>query len=224
MGSLRYWWRHPQMASLIQMYRGISLREQQLIRLTLAVVIAALIYWLGVMPLWEKLQKTHQQQIQVQQEQAKLQAQLQALHDSKLHDPDQAVRAELKNLEAQQELLDERINALTQALVSPAQMTELLADILAQNQNLKTRSLQTLPAQRVDLGDGYDDVELFRHSLQLTMDVTFPALVDYLSQLDQLPWLLGWESLEFNIEEYPRGEVVIRVSTLSRRQEVLGGE
>jgi len=54
--------------------------------------------------------------------------------------------------------------------------------------------------------------------------VTFPALVTYLQELDRVPWLLGWESLEFNIEDYPRGQVVLLVSTLSRRQEVLGSD
>ena len=153
-----------------------------------------------------------------------MQARLKALHDSRRVDPDQAVRDELARLKTQQSLLDERINTLTRALVSPGQMTSLLADMLTQNKDLITRSLQTLPAERVNLGDGYDDVQLFRHSLQLTLDVTFPALVTYLQELDRVPWLLGWESLEFNIEDYPRGQVVLLVSTLSRRQEVLGSD
>ncbi|MAD47120.1 MAG: hypothetical protein CMI02_12930 [Oceanospirillaceae bacterium] len=224
MNQLRYWWRHPKAAGLISLYRQLSGREQKLMQVTLAVVLAALVLWLATIPVWQQIQLNRQQQQQANQEYAHLQARLKALHDSRRVDPDQAVRDELARLKTQQSLLDERINTLTRALVSPGQMTSLLADMLTQNKDLITRSLQTLPAERVNLGDGYDDVQLFRHSLQLTLDVTFPALVTYLQELDRVPWLLGWESLEFNIEDYPRGQVVLLVSTLSRRQEVLGSD
>jgi len=224
MNQLKFWWRQPQIAAVIQLYCDLSVREQRMLRLTLMVVIAAVVLWTLALPVWGRIEQVQQLHEHSEKEAARLQTQLKAITDSHKNDPNQAVRNELAKLSAQQAVLDERINTLTRALVSPAQMISLLGDMLAQNQDLKTLSLQTLPPVRVDLGEGYDDVQLYRHSLQLTMEASYPALVAYLQRLDTLPWRLGWDSLQFDIKNYPRGEVTIQVSTLSRRQEVLGGE
>lgn len=223
MKSLRYWWREPRIAWLIQTYQALSGREQLLTRMTMNLLVAALVLWLLAQPLWNRIQQQWLEQQQAEQTNQQLQQQLVQLQQQHLQDPNRALRDELAQLTAQQALLDGRINALTSALVSPAQMTSLLSNMLAQDKGLKPTSLITLAPQRVELGEGFDDVELYRHRLRITMQASYQGLVKYLSQLDQVPWLISWDTLSYDTRRYPQGDLLLEVSTLSRKQEVLGG-
>lgn len=224
MKSLRYWWRAPLPKKMIAGYQAMSVREQLLTRLTLNLLLVAVVVLLLAQPLWHSIGRQWQEQQEQKAANQQLQSELQLLQQQQLQDPNQSLRDELAQLSARQTLLDERIARLTSALVSPAQMTALLEPVLAQQQGLQPVSLVSLPARRVELGDGYEDVQLFRHSLQVSMRGSYQGVVSYLRSLDQLPWVIGWEQLTFDVSRYPQGDLTFQVSTLSRQQEVVGGE
>lgn len=223
MKALKNWWRHPQAQKLINAYMALSEREQRLVTLTLNALIAALILALLLWPAVTAIQAAFHKAAEADIANQELQQQLDILRNQVLHDPNQPIRDELTRVQAQQQLLDERITTLTKALIPPAQMTTLLGSVLEQNKDLQPLSLQSLPPQRVSLGEGYDDIELYRHSLRLRAKATYPALVAYLRALDGSAWTLGWDQLDYQVSSYPYGELTLEVSALSRQQEVLGG-
>lgn len=223
MRRLKYWWRHPQAQKLISAYLALSSREQRLLTLTLNTLIAALILATLLWPAITATQSAFHSASEVDITRQKLQQQLDILRNQVLQDPNQPIRDELVRVQMQQQLLDERIAMLTKALIPPAQMTTLLGSVLEQNKGLQPLSLQSLPPQRVSLGEGYDDIELYRHTLRLTAKATYPALVAYLQALGGSAWTLGWEYLDYQVSGYPYGDLTLEVSALSRQQEVLGG-
>lgn len=221
--SLKNWWRHPQVQPLIRSYTGLSAREQKLTALTLTILLAALLLILVLMPVLKHNRDLYSDVKKATATNEQLQQRLTALRTEVRPDPDEPVRREISATENNQALVDERIMALTSALIPPAQMTELLGNVLAGNKNLKPLELTTLPAVRVSLGEGFEEVELYRHALRLRVQATYPALVSYLQALDELPWVISWDSLDFQVKNYPSGEFELEVSALSRQQEVLGG-
>ncbi len=223
MKNWKYWWRHPQAQKLILVYQSLSSRERKLTMLTLNVLLAFVMLSLLIWPAWGQFSAAYARSDEARAENATLQQKLVALRTQTVVDPNQPLRDELQRTEAQQQLLDERIAQLTKALIPPSEMTTLLASVLEQNPQLRPTSLLALPPEKVNLGEGFADVDLYRHGLRLTMTATYPALVKYLQQLDQLPWAIGWESLQYRVTGYPRAQLTIEVSALSRQPEVLGG-
>ena len=223
MRALRYWWRAPVAQKIIGAYQRLSVREQRLAVFTLNVVLAVAVIFLLLWPAFNAFSQVYAQASDDKQRNAGLQQKLTDLQNKVVIDPNEPVRIEQAQVDAKQALLDERIALLTRALIPPAEMTSLLGKVLEQNRQLKPTSLETLPAEKVDLGEGFTDVDLYRHRLRLTMKATYPALVSYLQQLDQSPWTIGWESLEYEVQKYPYANLTIEVSALSRQPEVLGG-
>ena len=221
--SIKNWWRHPQVQPLIRSYTGLSEREQKLTALTLMVLLAAVLLMLILWPMLEHNRSLYADIHKASVSNDQLQQRLTALRTEVHPDPDEPVRREITNTENNQALVDERIAALTSALIPPAQMTELLGNVLAGNKNLKPLELTTLAPVRVSLGEGFEEVELYRHALRLRVQATYPALLSYLQALDELPWVISWDELDYQVKNYPSGEFELEVSALSRQQEVLGG-
>jgi MSHA biogenesis protein MshJ len=66
------------------------------------------------------------------------------------------------------------------------------------------------------------EVVLWRHGLRLQLRATWPATLDYLHRMLQLPGKLYWEKLEFHLDEYPWGELTLEVFSISASKEVVG--
>ncbi|WP_430461574.1 hypothetical protein ACQUQU_02005 [Thalassolituus sp. LLYu03] len=221
--NLKNWWRHPKAQTLISAYLALSARERVLTAITLNAALAFVLLTLLIWPQIEAMRAAYQISASVSAENSRLQARLDELRTAVVVDPNEPLRAELARNASQQALLDERITALTRSLIPPAEMTRLLGNVLAQNKDLTPVGLVSMPVERVTLGEGFADVELYRHRLHLQARATYSALVNYLQALDQQPWVIGWEMLSFDVGDYPNGEFELEVSALSRQQEVLGG-
>ena len=102
-------------------------------------------------------------------------------------------------------------------------MLSVLRDLLEADPRLQLLALNNSTRERVDLGQQYEDVHLYRHGLQLTLAATYPGLLAYLERLDQSPWRLYWQLLDYKVSDYPKGQVTLKVYTLSSQEEVLGG-
>ena len=54
------------------------------------------------------------------------------------------------------------------------------------------------------------------------MKSTYENTVRYLKRLDELPWKIFWQELNYESGEYPNGNLKIKIYTLSTSREVLG--
>lgn len=221
--SLRYWWRHPQAQQLIKRYQALAPREQKLLQITLHAVVFLLVLMLVLEPGAQELQRQWQATTAAQNETRQLQELLHTLQQQEQPDPDAALRQELAQLASEQALQEQRIAALTDALVSPAQMIPLLKALLQQDERLQLISLTTLPQQPLQLDNDDTSTLLFRHGLRLQLKATYAGLVDYQQRLDALPWRLYWQMLDYSVQQYPHADVVLELYTFSLNEEVLGG-
>jgi MSHA biogenesis protein MshJ len=60
------------------------------------------------------------------------------------------------------------------------------------------------------------------HSIELVVDGQYSDVLDYLGQLEALPWKFRWTSLDLSTAGYPRNRVRIELSTLSLDSTWLG--
>lgn len=218
---MKMWWQTPRIDSALEKYRDLSSRERKLAVITVHVVIAAIYLILIAVPIWNTAlyERTHANEIETNV--LRMQAHLERLRSTPVLDPNESVRDDIQKIVTQKDIIEERIRSLTDTLVSAENMPKVLEHMLTQDRSLKLVSLENSAGENVVLNDEFSDVDLFRHGVTIHMAADYPAVMSYLKRLDSMPWKLYWQSLDYNIEEYPSGDLRLEVFTLSTREELL---
>jgi MSHA biogenesis protein MshJ len=148
-------------------------------------------------------------------------------------DPDAVKRSYRDALRKQLAEIDESMQGLQRGLVPPEKMAKLLEEMLARSGGLQLVALRTLPVQRFETpgaapakpGDkgakpaptaGREpERAVYQHSVEITLQGSYPDLLEYLAQLEKLSWQMFWGRISVNTEQYPRLRVTLIVQTLS---------
>lgn len=130
------------------------------------------------------------------------------------------VETQLDEARRRADEIDALISARAAEIVDPATMAQVLEDILSRQQQLRLIRAHNLQAQQ--LPNTGDTTPLYRHTLQLELEGSYLAVLDYLEALEALPWRIYWQAIEIDTLDYPRNRVTIKVSTLSFDQEWIG--
>jgi MSHA biogenesis protein MshJ len=56
---------------------------------------------------------------------------------------------------------------------------------------------------------------VYQHSVEITLQGSYPELLEYLAQLEKLSWQMFWGRISVDTEQYPRLRVTLTVQTLS---------
>lgn len=128
-----------------------------------------------------------------------------------------ALRAELDRVES-------ALAAEAAGLIEPQRMVEVVRGVLDGQRDLVLVSLRNLPARPLLAAEGSDAVETgpYVHTVELIVEGSYFATLDYLRALEALPWRFYWRSLRVETLEHPLQRVRIELATLSPRREWLG--
>lgn len=211
---------------------ALSLRERALLLgAALAVAFSIWDQWLMV-PLSRQhtLVTTEMEAVQVNL--TKFDEQIDSIVESQRQDPDKANRDRLAKLEAGHERLDARIAELVVDLIPPQKMALVLEEILVREKGLELVRVESLgakpllgPDEHAATGKPDDPAVIpgiFRHGLVIEFEGSFLATLEYLQALEGLPWRFFWESIEYQVEDFPKARVTITVSTLSFNEAWIG--
>jgi len=158
---------------------------------------------------------------------AELQAQILVLGQQLQSDPDAGKKAELTGLEQARAGLDKEIQALGSILVRPAEMNDMLGQLLAKHSGLRLISLKTLLPRSVLADDKAVDskeagskprerlFDLFQHGVELRLEGSYGELLAYVAQLEQQKSRLLLGQLNYRVVDYPKAEMTLVVYTLS---------
>lgn len=139
--------------------------------------------------------------------------------------------AELKNLLA---TLKQQQKDLTVEFIQPAQMAGVLRDMLHAESGLVLLSLESLGAQPLfppseeelaeieKSGKRSHQPEIYKHGLRIVFEGDYFKTLHYLRALEDMPWNLYWDNVEYQVTEYPKASVAITVHTLSLQEGWIG--
>ena len=190
----------------------LKMRERALI---LFAVIALLLFScmnIFYRPLLQQKRFEQQQQsdLQVQREQLMAEwATLQARLAQRTSAPDTRV------LEQELNRIEQAISEQTQNLVPPGEMTTILRNVLQQQKGIQLISLQHEPSKNVNAA-ATPAPTYFKHPLRLSVRGNYFDLMNYLRDLEHLRWRFQWESLHYDVQQYPSAVVSVEVATLSQ--------
>jgi len=143
---------------------------------------------------------------------------IQALHASGGADQ---YREQFTQLQRRLEDLNAKLVGYTAELIGPAEMAHVLHGVLKEQSNLRLIRVRNLSPVALSTSDDADTV-FYKHGLELEFEGGYFACLEYLKELEALPWRLYWEVLEIEVLEYPLNRIRLEVSTLSPYEEWIG--
>ncbi len=136
-------------------------------------------------------------------------------------DPNIGNRLKLAELKAQYSRLQEQVMFGDKKFVPPQLMAKALSDMLKENQGLTLIKLESLPPTTL-LDAKQQHQPIYKHGLAITFSGNYVDTVNYLEALETLPWAIVWETLDYQVKNYPLAEIKIRAVTLSFEKGWLG--
>ena len=131
-------------------------------------------------------------------------------------------RARIAKLDQQIAAINETLGDYAAELIDPAEMTQVLEGVLRNQSALSLVRIRNLPSETLAASEEEDATRFYRHGIEIEVEGSFFAVVDYLNEVEALPWRLYWQILELDVVEYPRNRIRIEVSTLSLDEEWIG--
>lgn len=168
------------------------------------------------------------------EESGRIKAQLKGLRAGAAGHPDDQARARIKEIEQKIAAIDDTLQSASKQLVPPERMATLLEDLLKRNRRLQLVKMATLPPAELL---GRDKAEaaapsakpdpamtgsnaagapnIFKHGVELTLRGSYFDMLDYLAQIESLPWQMYWGRLRLDARDYRRQELTLTLYTLS---------
>ncbi|RRQ22007.1 type II secretion system protein GspM [Thiohalobacter thiocyanaticus] len=197
---------------------ALSLRERAILLLTSGLILGYVLYLLLIRPAWQGLQ-------QGQVELEALQTRLTALEirsrdlDSGRTSPERERRERIATLEQQLETRQARLQQRLGRVLAPRQAAQLLQSILEQTGGLRLRQLHSHSGSSLfnnDQAAAQAGPSVGRYNLTLEMEGGYNATRRFLQQVEQLPWTLFWDSLEYEVREHPNAMITLNLYTLGQ--------
>ncbi len=146
--------------------------------------------------------------------------------------PDALARARIREIEQKIAAIDASLQSSSKQLVPPERMASLLEDLLKGNKRLQLAKLATLPAEallaREPASGAAQAAEpmqaaaeqpagqnIFKHGVELTLRGSYFDMLDYLAQIEALPWQMYWGRLRLEARDYNRPVLTLTLYTLS---------
>jgi len=213
-------------------YNLRPIRERVLILVTALVLVLVVVWELGVTPLQQRHQSLENRVESLATSRDDLLAQQQMLNEQLATDPSRELRNQLNARQQRLERLNRQIADTTGQLIAPKAMVALLRDILAAQETLELQALELQTPTPVFAPEGGEQSSqeqqaapeplLYAHDVELRINGSYLNVLNYLERLEAMDERLGWIKLEYSAGDWPSGEAVIRVRTLSLDQAWLG--
>jgi MSHA biogenesis protein MshJ len=217
-----------QWQKLAARFDALVMRERVLVLAAVVVGTAFIFDTIGIRPLEARMKRLVQQVAELRQNIKLAEAMLSS--QEAVVDPDAIKRSYRDALRKQLAEIDQSMQGLQRGLVPPEKMAKLLEEMLARGGGLQLVSLRTLPVQRIDTqssapakpgdkaaktGPREPERTIYQHGVEVTLQGSYPELLDYLAQLEKLSWQMFWGRISVDTEQYPRLRVTLIVQTLS---------
>lgn len=153
-------------------------------------------------------------------------------------DPNKSIDLQIGQYEKSLQKVDNKLLSLTNELITPQKMRKALQDLLAvapgveissfitlQPQPLisaKDNNLESSPSNKQGKKEEEPTINLYRHSVRITLKGNYFALRDYLKNIETLPWAFYWQAFDYQVTTFPQAQLNIEMYSLSTKKEFIG--
>ena len=119
------------------------------------------------------------------------------------------------------EELNEQLGGYTAELIGPGEMARVLQGMLREQANLRLIRMTNLAPEALSMNQDADAI-FYKHGLEFEFEGGYFACLEYLKEIEDLPWRFYWQILELEVLEYPQNRIRLEISTLSPHEEWIG--
>ena len=206
---------------LMQAYLDkLNLRERLLVCVT-GIMLLGSVWYLGLMQPMQKQIKNSRIEIEAVRKRVKSinqDLEVQALQASS---GAIGMREQYTLVQRRLEELNDKLGGYTAELIGPGEMARVLQGVLKEQSNLRLVRVNNLTPEPLRVADNVE-VSFYKHGLEIVFEGGYFAAMEYLEEVESLPWRFYWQILELEVLEYPLNRIRIEVSTLSPHREWIG--
>lgn len=219
-----------QWQSLANKFEALNKRERWLVAGASFVLVYAIINSLLISPVLSRQKSLNNELVANQSQIQTLKQQIALYAQQSVIDPDAKNKQRIAELQANLQMLETQLNRLQTSLISPEKMPELLRSLLKKNGKLQLIELKTLAIEGLPEGESLNTnansssaAVMFKHGIELTIEGRYLDLLEYVSNLEKMPWHVLWSKAELNSAarndgELPSSQLKLTVYTLSLDQ------
>ncbi len=207
---------------------ALTLRDRSFL---LGTIIVAVVFIWGQFifaPLQGRHKTASNNLVSLTQQQATFEEQQLLLAQQLKDDPNRNLRAQQAELDIQLAKVKSDIERQLSGLIAPEKMADVLRSMLQQQEKLKLVSLKNMPVTPFNSPDqaGEEDSKdgesgLYSHSMELVMDGQYFDVLEYIKRIESLKGF-NWETMNYEVIDYPKARVTIKISTLSLEEDWIG--
>jgi MSHA biogenesis protein MshJ len=229
-------------AAWAERYEAFSLRERALVMV--AIIVLMFMLWDAMLMSPEGLrQKQIVAKMQTMNQQTEaLNLQIQEMSAALRGGEAEHINARVNELRGLLTALTQQQKDLTVEFIRPAQMANVLRDMLTAESGLVLTKLESLGAQplfpatedekkdkknsgavaQVKKTNPSHRPEIYKHGMRIVFEGDYFKTLRYLQALEAMPWRLYWDNVEYQVIGYPKARVAITVHTLSLHEDWIG--
>lgn len=219
---------------------ALTLRERVIIFAMTALILIVLVNTVLLNPQYAKQQQLSRNIQQDQTKIAAMRAEIQQKAASQAVDPDKESKARLQQLREQSLQMRSEVQGMQNGFISPDKISLMLEDLLRQNAQLRLVSLKKLPATKLNeaalvkraaetvaaaldnnASEKQAPLAVYRHGVEIVVQGGYLDLLNYLAQLEAMPWQLFWGGTKLDVQDYPKATLTLTLFTLSLDKEWL---
>lgn len=219
------------MQKLRERLDALQPRERNIVLILVLVVVAFLWDLLCYSPLQNSVKNTQDELTARTDQIARLTQQINELTQTGDKNPVRQLQSRQQGLETAIQQLDVSIARLTGNLIPAKKMVQVLEDVLHRSSDLQLLAVTSLPVRRLiaepkeketGVAAANETGHLYLHAVELELRGSYFEALAYLQALEDLPWQVIWDQLEYRVDGYPQAEIRLRINTLSSSAGLLG--
>lgn len=208
---------------MLQSYEVMAKREQVLVFISVLLVLFTIWYLVVWGVIEHFVTKSKSTLRRVKQETTVLQDDV-ALQNARLaQDPNYVIEKKQAKLQDDVKKLDEELGIYSKQLLTAKSMMKALKAITLKADGVKITGVKitgvdVLPDEKEQATED-SQVPLYRHGVQLQFISDYFATTAYLEKIEQIPWRLFWDKLDYRVGKYPNAKVTLVIHTLSEEHD-----
>jgi MSHA biogenesis protein MshJ len=200
---------------------NLSLRERLLVFVT-GLMLLGSAWYLGLMQPLDQQAERNRTEIASLAERIEMYNQTLEVQVLQFSGADTGEREKLARIQGRLDEIDERLGGYVAELIDPAQMSRVLQGLLKKQSKLRLIRIRNLSPEALSASTDALTTTFYRHGLEIEFEGSYLACLEYLQEIEEMPWRLYWQLLDIEVLEYPRNRIRLEVSTLSPDVEWIG--
>lgn len=200
---------------------ALTLRERLLVLITALVLIVALWQSLLMQPLAKRAIQTRAELTELED---RITVANRSLEDQvlQLAGGSGEQRSRVASLRKRIDEINATLGNHAAELIDPPEMARVLESVLKKQSRLTLVRIRNSDPELLSASEDASEVTFYRHGLEIEVEGSYIACLEYLNAIEELPWRLYWQVLEIDVIDYPLNRIRIEVSTLSLDEEWIG--